>query len=102
MPELQPSLRRLRRHAGAGVAVRYDTVRYEVMIPTTRGWICVEHTTDRVHAETVAREIAINNENSFYEDGTRVERAVEGVSGNGVPTIHWTRICNFDHEGNRK
>ncbi len=77
-------------------------MRYEVLIPTTRGWICVEHTPDRAHAEDVAREIAVNNENSFYEEGTRVERVVEGVSGNGVPTIHRTPICAFDHEGNRR
>ncbi len=77
-------------------------MRYEVMIPTTRGWICAESSTDRAHAEDVAREIAVNNENSFYKDGTRVERVSEGVSGNGVPTIHRTPICAFDHEGNRR
>ncbi len=76
--------------------------RYEVLIPTTRGWVSAENTTDLEHAEAVAREIAMNNENSFYEDGTRVERVVEGVSGNGVPTIRRTRICGFDHEGNRR
>ncbi len=52
--------------------------RHEVMIPTTRGWVSAENTTDLEHAEAVAREIAMNNENSFYEDGTRVERVVEG------------------------
>lgn len=93
---VQPPILRLRRSAVAGVAVRY-----EVMIPTTRGWICAENTTDPEHAEAVAREIAVNNENSFHQYGTRVERVSEGTSGNGVPTIHRTRKCGFDHEGNR-
>ncbi len=75
-------------------------MRYEVLIPTTRGWICVESTTDRAHAEAVAREVAMNNENSFYQEGTRVDRVVEGLGWNGVPTIHRTPISAFDHEGN--
>ena len=77
-------------------------MRYEVTSMTTRGWICVEHTPDRAHAEAVARETAMNNENSYYRDGTRVERVAEGVSRNGVPTIDRTPICAFDHEGNRR
>jgi hypothetical protein len=76
--------------------------RREVMIPTTRGWIRVETSTDPERAEAVAREIAVNNENSYYRDGTRVVRVVEGASRNGVPTIHRTPICAFDHEGNRR
>ncbi len=77
-------------------------MRYEVIIPTTRGWICVERTPDRAHAEAVAREIAINEENGFHLDGTRVVEVVESMGWNGVPTIHRTPISAFDHEGDRR